>query len=451
MRHLIVPPTISDHNSRLGGPADQGADGPGATYFLKPLEMSDPVINSSVVIAASVITLLVLFLPRVVNSTTWRATVTPLASIIGSGFLVLGPILKHGFGEWGILVMGLLCGIAYLFGEAIRFNIAQYEQYKTQAGQGETGSSGAVPSLAQRLESLASIALTIAYVVSIAYYLNLFGAFAVSMTSVDDETHARIVTTAALAFVGGFGWLKGFSALERLEEGTVGLKLAIICGLLVGFVAFFIEQLRGDGLYSSPDIPFDWQTLTVALGLVITVQGFETSRYLGGEFDAATRIRTMKMSQWISTSIYIVYIALTTYCFTDDQVPESETGIIGMTRLVAPVLPVLLVVAALAAQFSAAVADTGGCGGLTEEVTGGKVKSGTAFLIIAAVGIALTWVADIYSIIAYASRAFAAYYTLQCAVAAVLARRQNQTPRALWYAVLSAFAVCIVIFGSPAE
>lgn len=416
----------------------------------KHVEMSDPVINSSVVIAASVMALLVLFLPRVVNSTTWRATVTPLASIIGSGFLVLGPILKHGFGEWGILVMGVLCGIAYLFGEAIRYNIARYQACSNVVPHGQPANK-AVPALARRLESLASIALTLAYVVSIAYYLNLFGAFAVSMTPVDDETHARIVTTAALAFVGGYGWLRGFSALERIEEGTVGLKLAIICGLVVGFLAYFVEQLRGDGLYASPEIPFDWQTVTVALGLVITVQGFETSRYLGSEFDAETRIRTMKMSQWISTGIYVVYIALTTYCFTDDQVPESETGIIGMTKLVAPVLPVLLVVAALAAQFSAAVADTGGCGGLTQEVTGGKVKSGTAFLVIAAVGIALTWAADIYSIIAYASRAFAAYYTLQCAVACVFAGRDGRPVRAVWYAVLSAFAIAIVVFGSPAE
>lgn len=404
--------------------------------------MSDPVVNSIVVIAATVIALFVLFMPRVVNSDTWRATVTPLASIIGSGFLVLGPILKHGFGEWGVVVMGLLCGIAYLFGEAIRYNIARYD----------AAGPSAVPPLARRLESVASVSLSIAYVVSIAYYLNLFGAFAVSMTSVDDETHARIVTTAALAFVGGFGWLRGFSALERLEEGTVGLKLAIISGLLVGFVAFFLEQLRGDGLYDSPPIALNWQSITVALGLVITVQGFETSRYLGSEFDAGLRIRTMKMSQWISTSIYIVYIALTTFCFTDDQVPESETGIIEMTRLVAPVLPVLLVVAALAAQFSAAVADTGGCGGLTEEVTHGKVKAGTAFLIIASVGIALTWVADIYSIIAYASRAFAAYYALQCSVACVFAvRHDGNRLRASWYAVLGTLAVGIVVFGSPAE
>lgn len=36
-----------------------------------------------------------LFLPRVRNAILWRATVTPLASIIGSGFLISGPLLSH--------------------------------------------------------------------------------------------------------------------------------------------------------------------------------------------------------------------------------------------------------------------------------------------------------------------------------------------------------------------
>ena len=43
-----------------------------------------------------------------------------------------------------------------------------------------------------------------------------------------------------------------------------------------------------------------------------------------------------------------------------------------MTQPIATALPILLVVAALAAQFSAAVADTNGCGGLMQEMTGGR-------------------------------------------------------------------------------
>ena len=56
----------------------------------------------------------------------------------------------------------------------------------------------------------------------------------------------------------------------------------------------------------------------------------------------------------------------------------SETAIIDMMHLVAPILPGLLVAAALAAQFSAAVADTSGSGGLFEELTQGRISTRAA-------------------------------------------------------------------------
>ena len=48
---------------------------------------------------------------------------TPLASIIDSGFLVLAPLLVREFGTRAVGVMAGLCGVAYYVGEAIRFNI----------------------------------------------------------------------------------------------------------------------------------------------------------------------------------------------------------------------------------------------------------------------------------------------------------------------------------------
>ena len=136
--------------------------------------MTESNFNSYLVIGATVVSLLFLFHPKVLKSTTWRATVTPLASIIGSGFLILAPILKHSFGLWGVAVMFGLCLIAYLLGGAVRFNIASYDSL----GKGATDA----PILISRLETAASVALVLAYVISITYYLSLFGAFAVSMT-----------------------------------------------------------------------------------------------------------------------------------------------------------------------------------------------------------------------------------------------------------------------------
>ncbi len=158
--------------------------------------------------------------------------------------------------------------------------------------------------------------------------------------------------------------------------------------------------------------------LTLAFGLIVTVQGFETSRYLGAIYPARARIRSMRWAQMLSTLIYIVYIALTAYVFRPDQLELTETAIVDMMAVVAPVLPAMLVAAALAAQFSAAVADTGGSGGLMAELTQGRLSERPAYAVLVAVGLVLTWTLDVFHIIAYASRAFALYYALQSAIAA---------------------------------
>jgi len=44
----------------------------------------------------------ILFSPRLTASPVWRATVTPLASIIGSGFLVSLPLLAHDLGSFAV-------------------------------------------------------------------------------------------------------------------------------------------------------------------------------------------------------------------------------------------------------------------------------------------------------------------------------------------------------------
>lgn len=77
-----------------------------------------------VIVGVLIAVALVLVLPRVAASRGWRATMTPLASIIGSGFLVLGPILDDTYVVLAPAAMLVLCGGAYAFGGAIRINIA---------------------------------------------------------------------------------------------------------------------------------------------------------------------------------------------------------------------------------------------------------------------------------------------------------------------------------------
>ncbi|MEQ9122761.1 MAG: hypothetical protein RIM80_09385, partial [Alphaproteobacteria bacterium] len=146
------------------------------------------------------------------------------------------------------------------------------------------------------------------------------------------------------------------------------------------------------------------------------------------------------------------YALLLTYTFDTRDLKLTETSIVDMLGIVTVVLPVLLVIAALAAQFSAAVADTSGSGGLFAEATGGRVSPRQAYAILVGVGLALTWSANVFEIISYASRAFAGYYALQAAIAALTAWRDARSPaRALAFAGLAALGVAIVLFGEPVE
>lgn len=377
--------------------------------------------------------------PKIARSRFWKASITPLASIIGSGFLVIGPILDHAFGSYAIIGMIALCVMAYLFGSAIRQNI----RYRSE---------NSYDRLFQPLDKAASWALSFAYIVSVAYYLNLFGSFAVHMTDADTQTNARILTTVMLLIVLFVGWTKGFSALEKMEQMSVTVKLAIIGGLMVG-LGFDFTGKAADGalIFIDPSVsPIG--AVTLLFGLIVTVQGFEISRYMGEEYPAQMRISSMRFAQLLSSAIYIVYILLMAFLFRPEDIPLQESAIIDMMALVAPILPILLVAAALAAQFSAAIADTGGCGGLVHELTDEKVPTRHSYVLVAGLGIALTWFADVFEIISYASRAFALYYALQSAQAALSAwRLEKAYLRAGFFAALSLLGFAITVFGQAVE
>ncbi|MEZ5791700.1 MAG: hypothetical protein R3D34_13275 [Nitratireductor sp.] len=391
------------------------------------------------IVAALLITGLVLLQPRIASSKNWRATVTPLASIIGSGFLVLGPVLQHAYGAYAALAMAALCALAWAFGSAIRFNIKEAEG--SLSGAREHG-----------VETAASWALAFAYVISVAYYLNLFGAFAVSLTPVEGPFAGKVVTTAVFSLILAVGWTNGFRMLERMEYFSVAIKLAIIASLLVGLGWFLTLQVAAGKQIYSPVSVGPLEAITLGFGLIVTVQGFETSRYLGRSYDAKTRISSMRLAQLVSALIYLAYIGMLSFAIAAPEGKLSETAIIDMMAVVSPVLPWLLVAAALAAQFSAAVADTGGSGGLFAEVSGGRLSVRQAYALLVALGVALTWSANVFEIIAYASRAFALYYALQCLLAALVAMRKGKPLALTVFNLLLMFVgFAIVIFGQAVE
>ncbi|MEM9235395.1 MAG: hypothetical protein AAGB14_01360 [Verrucomicrobiota bacterium] len=381
------------------------------------------------------------FSPRLRGSSSWQAMVTPLASIMGSGFLVSAPLLGGTVGTLALPCMAGLLLLAFGVGSAIRFNIRHFEPIEHD-GHGP----------AQSIAFLSRIVLAAAYFISVSYYLQLLAAFVGSAVGVTSPVLTNLFSTALLVLIGGIGIWRGLGMLERLEKYAVALNLGMIAALLVA-LAIHNGMLFSHGSWKLPEVEstIDWGDFRILLGLLIVVQGFETSRYLGDTHSAEERVATMRLAQLVSADIYLVFLALVTVLF-HDGLGSDVTAIVELTRPVAVALPALIAIAAVGSQFSAAVADNEGAGGLLSEITHCKVDTRHAYALILVVTVALTWGTDVNGIIAYASRAFALYYTLQCVVALLVAK-QNQAGarRMTLFATLALLCLLVFSLGLPAE
>ncbi len=196
---------------------------------------------------------------------------------------------------------------------------------------------------------------------------------------------------------------------------------------------------------------FDLADLPILMGLLILVQGFETSRFLGAAYPADLRIRTMKAAQLLSAAIYIAFFLLMIPLMGADSQETGVAAIVDILRPVALVLPLVITLGALASQSSAAVADTIGAGGLLNDITKGRIPVRYTYPWIAGISAIVTWETDVFSLITFASRCFALYYALQCLVATLSAYQRGARWRAVGYGALMLLCAAIVIFGTPAE
>jgi hypothetical protein len=385
--------------------------------------------------------------PRLRRADWWRATVTPLASIIGSGFLVSLPLLARDMGAYAPAAMALLLALAYGFGGAIRFNIAHGETLFDDAGN----------DWLTRFENFSRLALAIAYFVSVTYYLSLLAAFALKGFALGDEgAIARLITTSLLAALGVGGFVRGLRGLEAIEEIAVGLKLAVIAAVLAALALMNLALVfHGAWAVRAAAPRLDPHHLRIVLGLLIVVQGFETSRFLKGAYTPALRIRTMRWAQFIAAAIYLAFFALALPILNTAPDTPDVAGVTDMMAPIASLLPLMLIAGAVFAQLSAAIADAIGAAGLIHETSGKRVRQQWTYPLIAAIGITLVWAFDVFRVIQVASAAFALYYAFQCAVAAWTAQAaKTVSHRALrtgGFALLALGALAAALFGIPAE
>ncbi len=404
------------------------------------------MFENALLIAVAMATIAILFRPWLNQSRDWQATVTPLASIIGSGFLVAAPLLAHAVSSWALVAMAGIVLIAYGIGGVIRYNIRYAEPLLDTVS---TCSNHAVK-LMFSIERFSGLVLSIAYVISVAFYLRLLASFLLRALEIESEFLANSITTAILLLIALIGKWRGLGGLESMEKVAVNIKLAIIASLLVGFAWFDINWLvqaeRDIGSRSVDDWVYSLQLLA---GILLIIQGFETSRYLGAKYDAETRIRTMRYAQIISAVIYLLFIGLSLPLLGDFHDSRDETAIIELSAMVAVVLPAMLIVAAVMSQFSAAVADTAGSGGLLSEFSRRRLTPEHGYLLVAGVAIVLVWSASIFEIITIASRAFALYYLLQCFVALLAARGRSHFFQSIGFSLMAILLLLVVLFAIP--
>jgi len=369
-----------------------------------------------------------------------NATSTPLASIFGSGFLVITPILAGAVGIYSVFAMAGVCAFAYAVGSVIRYNIVHTEPILAAKPSEATLS----------FERSSDLALVLAYVISVCLYLHILSSFVLGSFHLDTELNENLLTTSIIILIMVIGLTKGLDELEVLEKWALYITLIIIVVLVIGFANYgwtSWQSASGITLFkATPHTP--WEMLTIVAGTLIVVQGFETPRYLGGEFKANVRVSASRWSQIISTFVYIVFIVVVMPLVHTLNGQYNDNSLIKLAGVASGLLIIPLVIAAAFSQFSAAVADTVAATGNMEEVTHHHLKAKFGTILVGGGAISLAWSANTLEIVAIASRAFAFYYMLQCLVAITVSKSLVQRIGMLALVVVLGF---ITIFAVPAS
>jgi hypothetical protein len=368
-----------------------------------------------------------------------KATITPLSSIFGSGFLIIVPILAGAVGVYSVPAMAAVCALAFAVGSVIRYNIVHVEPALANKPRESTES----------FERTSDFALVIAYVISVCLYLHILSSFVLGSFHADTELNENIMTTAIIGLIMLIGLTKGLDDLAVLEKWGLYITLVIILLLVAGFSWYgwtASQSAEGITLFKAK-AHTPWEVLTIVAGTLIVVQGFETPRYLGNDFDSKTRVSASRWSQIISTGVYLVFIGVAIPLVHTLNGQYDDNSLIKLAGAASGLLIAPLVIGAALSQFSAAVADTLSATGNMQEVTKGSLKAKFGTVLVGGGAIALSWSANTLEILALASRAFAFYYMLQCLVAISVSKSAAHKIAMAAIAIVLGF---ITIFAVPA-
>jgi hypothetical protein len=327
------------------------------------------------------------------------ATVTPLASIFGSGFLIVIPILERELGALATVGMAGVCLLAWAVGVAIRHNVAVVEPL---------ADAGRLDPITVRMERVSDLTIVVAYVISVALYLRILGLFVVGYVSSGSGSAERLVAVGLVGLITTVGLVRGLAGLELLERVALGAVLLLVLAIGGAFATKDAGSVAG-GL-RLPPVPSHGlaSALLVLGGIVITVQGFETVRYLQ-HIGRRARIAGCRLSQLISSAVYVLVVGLATPLMGLGTGSGADQDLLVLVRRVAPMFALPLVLCAVLSQFSAATADTEAGVGNLRVIGWTPLRGRRRYLLVGVSAAILAWTLDTSLIIVVASRAFAAY------------------------------------------
>lgn len=366
-----------------------------------------------------------------------RTAVTPLASIFGSGFLIIVPILERSIGALAVVGITAVCGLAWLIGMAIRHNVAEAERRERD---------GTKDGVTEKLERLSDVVIVVAYVISVALYLRILAQFVVGYVSSGSGAAERALAVAIVGLITAVGLIRGLDGLQLLEKVALVAVLVLVVAIGGTFVGQDVSALLGGGL-ELPPVPAGGigSALLVLGGIVITVQGFETIRYVEG--DAETRIAASRVAQLVASAVYIVFVAAATPLMGLGTDAGADADLLALIERVAPLLALPLVLCAALSQFSAATADTEASVGNLHVLGWRPVQGRASYVVVGVVAAGLAATLGTAVIVVVASRAFAAYYALQCVVAL---RTSEARPAKVGYGLLGLALLAITLLAKPA-
>jgi hypothetical protein len=400
--------------------------------------MSAGLINSIVAVVTLAGLAGFLYRPKVQGSGTYKATVVPLAEIMDVGFIVFSPVIILLFGYYATWAMLGLCVLAILTGFAISYNIKHYEPLIGK------------PDPLHGWNSLALWALLAASVVNVAYYAQLL--MTLVWLPLGLYSPGLVTTTAALLLgvLTIYGFAKGLMALNEMGNKTTAFNVAAIVAVLVAFAAYNVQRLVGGDF----DLPHfnaadNEEAFRKLLGLFVLVQGFESSRYIGAYVSADKRVKTMRSAQYISSAVYVLFVAFSLILFATVKAPNNVTAIFEVSKQVSVFLPFLIMAAALGSQLSAIVNDTETRTEMMAGQVGERLPRPWTFPLFLVPAILVVLLTEVSSAVALASRVFAAYYLSQALIAGRLAWRAERWAWVAFFAGIAMAMAAVAVLGLP--